>query len=60
MSLQKKLKYIYNESGKKTDVIIPIERYERLIEDLADLEYVEAGRKEKRIPLSEIKKRKKK
>ncbi len=60
MSLQKKIKYIYNESGKKTDVIIPIKSYERLIEDLVDLQYVESGKKEKRIPLSDIKKRKRK
>jgi PHD/YefM family antitoxin component YafN of YafNO toxin-antitoxin module len=33
-------RYIVDENGKRTDVILPLEEYERLIEALEDLEDV--------------------
>jgi PHD/YefM family antitoxin component YafN of YafNO toxin-antitoxin module len=33
-------RYIVDENGKRTDVILPVEEYERMIEALEDLEDV--------------------
>ncbi|MBI2995159.1 MAG: hypothetical protein HYY52_00405 [Candidatus Melainabacteria bacterium] len=57
MSAQKKIRYIYDDKGNKTDVIIPINKYENLLEDLADLQAIEDRRHEKSIPFEEVKKR---
>ncbi len=57
MSSQKKIKYIYDDKGNKTDVIIPINRYENLLEDLTDLQSIEDRKHEKSIPFEEVKKR---
>ena len=57
MSAQKKIKYIYDDNGNKTDVIIPINKYESLLEDLADIKAIEERRHEKSIPFEEVKKR---
>ena len=40
-------RYITNENGERTDVILPIEEYERLVdtlEDLEDAEHIRAAR----------------
>ena len=57
MSTQKQIKYIYDDKGNKTDVIIPINKYENLLEDLADLQAIEDRKHEKSIPFEEVKKR---
>ncbi len=57
MSSQKKIRYIYDDKGNKTDVIIPINKYENLLEDLADLQAIEDRRHKKSIPCEEVKKR---
>lgn len=57
MSSRKKIKYMYDDKGNKTDVIIPINKYENLLEDLADLQAIEDRRHEKSIPFEEVKKR---
>jgi len=36
-------RYIVDENGKRTDVILPLEEYERLIEALEDLEDARAA-----------------
>jgi len=36
-------RYIVDENGKRTDVILPVEEYERLIEALEDLEDTRAA-----------------
>ena len=54
MSSQKKIRYIYDDRGNKTDVVIPINKHESL---LADLQSIEDRRHEKSIPLEEAKKR---
>ena len=43
--------------GKRTAVILPIEQYERLLEDLHDLAVVAARRGEEPISLAEMKRR---
>ena len=57
MSSQKKIRYIYDDRGNKTDVVIPINKYESLLEDLADLQSIEDRRHEKSIPFEEVEKR---
>jgi len=49
--------YIVDDKGKKTGVIIPLKRFERLMEDLHDLAVVAERRDEKPISLKEMKKR---
>jgi len=46
--------YITDESGKKTAVIIPIEEFEELLEDLADLAVLAERRDETTIPNEEV------
>ena len=57
MSSQKKIRYIYDDRGNKTDVVIPINKYESLLEDLADLQSIEDRRHAKSISFEEVKKR---
>jgi PHD/YefM family antitoxin component YafN of YafNO toxin-antitoxin module len=49
--------YIVDENGKKTAVVIPIEEYQRLLEDLHDLSIVAERRHEPTISLDELKRR---
>ena len=49
--------YIIDSKGKKTAVIIPIEQYEKLLEDLHDLAVVAERRAEEPISLEEMKRR---
>jgi hypothetical protein len=52
-----KERYIFDSKGKKTDVILPIADYERLLEDLHDLAIIAERRNEEPITLAEFKKR---
>ena len=47
--------YVVNEEGKRTGVILPLEEYERLMEDLHDLALVAERRQEASYTLNEIK-----
>lgn len=47
--------YITDTSGNKISVIIPIEDYNALMEDVADLACVAERRDEERISLDEVK-----
>lgn len=49
--------YLINESGQKTAVVIPLEEYEELLEDLHDLAIIAERRDESTIPFGELKKR---
>jgi len=49
--------YIVDEKGQKTAVIIPIEEYEELLEDLHDLAIIAERRNEPTISFEELKKR---
>ena len=50
-------KYIVDSKGKKTAIILSIEKYNRLLEDLHDLAVVAERRDEKPISLEEMKRR---
>jgi hypothetical protein len=54
---QKNERFIVNEQGKRTDVILPLGEYERLLENLHDLAVVAERRDEANISLKELKKR---
>lgn len=43
------VKYITNRKGKKTDVIMPIKDFERLLEDLDDLAEISKRKDEEMI-----------
>ncbi|WP_022852762.1 hypothetical protein [Thermodesulfatator atlanticus] len=49
--------YIIDEKGQKTAVILPIEEYEELLEDLHDLAIIAERRDEPVIDFDELKKR---
>ncbi len=46
--------YITDKSGQKISVILPIEEYEELLEDLKDLATVAELKNELTIPLDEV------
>jgi hypothetical protein len=50
------VQYITNESGEKISVVLPIEKYQRMLEDLHDLAIIAERKDEGAISLSEIKK----
>lgn len=52
----RKKRFIVDKKGKKTDVILPINEYESLLEDLHDLAVIAERRDEKAIPFEEFKK----
>ena len=47
-------RYIVDSEGKKVAVILPIEEYEELLEDLHDLAVVAERRDEPTIPFDEL------
>ncbi len=49
--------YIVDENGQKTAVVIPINEYEELLEDLHDLAVIAERRDEPTISFEEVKKR---
>jgi len=53
-------KFVVDRKGKKTAVIVPIDEYEQLLEDLHDLAVVAERRSEKTISLTQMKRRLKK
>jgi PHD/YefM family antitoxin component YafN of YafNO toxin-antitoxin module len=52
-----KAQYLIDESGQKTAVVIPVEEYEELLEDLHDLAVIAERRDEPTISFNELKKR---
>jgi len=52
--------FVVDAKGKKTAVILPLKRYQRLMEDLHDLGVVAERRSEEPIALEEMKRRLKK
>jgi len=52
--------YVVDATGRKTAVLLSLEQYERLLEDLHDLAKVAERRDEKTISLDELKRRLKK
>jgi hypothetical protein len=51
---QIKLQYITNKAGEKTAVIVPIEEFQELIEDIEDLAAVAERREEPTVPHNEL------
>jgi prevent-host-death family protein len=49
--------YIVNQKGQKTAVILPVEEYEELLEDLHDLAIIAERREEPTISFEEVRKR---
>jgi PHD/YefM family antitoxin component YafN of YafNO toxin-antitoxin module len=49
--------FIVDEKGKKTGVVLPLRRYQRLLEDLHDLAVVAERRSEKPIAAEALKRR---
>ena len=49
------VQYLTNDKGRKTAVVLPIEDYAKLIEDLDDLAVIAERRDEGTIPHEEIK-----
>jgi len=49
--------FIVDQDGKKTSVVLPLEEYERLLEDLHDLSVVAERRDEATISFDELKDR---
>ena len=60
MKKTRREQYVVDDSGSRTAVILPVERYEHLLEDLHDLAVVAERREEKPIDLDEMKRRLKK
>ncbi len=50
-------RYIVDENGNRTAVVLPIEEYEKLLADLHDLAIIAERRDENTITLDEIKER---
>ena len=55
MKVFKEENYIINEKGKKTAAILPIKKFEELIEDLHDLSVIAERRDEPTITFNKIK-----
>ena len=51
---QLKLQYITDKSGKKTAVILPIQEFQKLLEDIEDLAAVAERREEPSISHDEL------
>ena len=51
------VQFLTNEKGRKTAVVLPIDDYEKLLEDLDDLAVIAERRHEETIPHAEFKKR---
>lgn len=49
--------FIVDEKGRKTGVVLPLRRYQKLMEDLHDLAVVAERRSEKSVDLDEMKRR---
>ena len=50
-------KYIVDESGQKTAIILPLEEYEELLEDIHDLAVMGERKDESTLSFEELKKR---
>ena len=50
-------RFVVDENGNRTGVLLPVEDYEKLLEDLHDLAVVAERREENELTLEEIKER---
>lgn len=49
--------YLHDEKGKKTAVVIPIEKYEEMLADIHDLALIAERKDEPIVSFDEVKKR---
>ena len=49
--------YVVDQKGKKKSVILSVEDYQRLMEDLVDLSVIAARKKEESVAWDQVKKR---
>jgi hypothetical protein len=49
--------YLTDEDGRKIAVVVPVQDFEELLEDISDLAAVAERRGEERISLAEVKRR---
>ena len=54
MEPKEKVKYITDEDGNKTSVVLPVETYEGLLEDINDLVSIVERKDEESVPLDEV------
>ena len=54
MGLPKNIQYITDETGEKRSVILPVEDYEELLEDIQDLVAIAERKNEKSLSLDEV------
>lgn len=54
------VQYVTDDNGRKTSVILPVDTYEEMLEDIQDLVAVAERRNDKKFSLIEMKKRLKK
>lgn len=50
-------KYIVDEEGQKTEIVLPLDEYESLLEDLHDLAVIAERKNEPAISSEELKKK---
>ncbi len=53
--MSKNLQYVTDERGERTAVIVPIEEYQELLEDLHVTRIAEETKNEERIPWKQVK-----
>lgn len=51
---ESKRSYVVDENGKRTAVMLPIDEYEELLEDLQDLAVIAQRRDEPTVPLAVV------
>lgn len=54
MGLPKNIQYITDETGEKRSVVLPVEDYEELLEDIQDLATIAERKNEKSLSLDEV------
>ncbi len=55
-TIEKEIQFVTNEAGEKTAVLLPIEEYEELMEDLHDLAIIAERKDEPTISHEELNK----
>jgi len=50
-------RYLTDEGGRRVAVVLPVEEYEELMEDVSDLAAVAERRNEERVTIEEVKQR---
>lgn len=51
------VQYVVNEKGERTSVIVSLDEYQELLEDLHDLAVIADRREEPTVPFDELKKK---